>query len=107
MTSTIDSFTQQDWTNLGNYLAPWQQGWGPFEYKGDPGNVNNLTDFRWTTPDGTAPAGYSNPIIPKAGGTADSSAKAIIDTALSQYGLSTLSAWAWSKWQSGEGIDQI
>lgn len=38
---------------------------------------------------------------------ADSSAKAIIDGALGQYGLSTLSSWAWAKWQAGESIDQI
>lgn len=38
---------------------------------------------------------------------ADSSAKAIIDGALSQYGLSSLSSWAWQKWQAGESVDQI
>jgi len=35
------------------------------------------------------------------------SAKAIIDKALGDYGLSTLSTWAWQKWQAGESIDQI
>jgi hypothetical protein len=38
---------------------------------------------------------------------ADSSAKAIIDGFLGQYGLSTLSNWAWQKWQGGESSDQI
>lgn len=37
----------------------------------------------------------------------DSSAKALIESALGQYGLSSLASWAWAKWQAGESIDQI
>lgn len=98
--------------------ANWQQGWG-FEFTSPTGDVNNATQTRsngttynvvhnW---DGTlsyvpvtAAPGTTSP-TPST--SADSSAKAIIDGALGQYGLQSLSSWAWSKWQAGETIDQI
>lgn len=98
--------------------ATWQQGWG-FEYTSPTGDVNNATQTRVngttynvvTNWDGTksyvpvtATPGTTSPTPSTA---ADSSAKAIIDGALGQYGLQSLSSWAWSKWQAGESIDQI
>jgi hypothetical protein len=97
----------------------WRQGWG-FQWTGPDDNINNATQTRvgGTTnnvirnPNGSNsyvpmdPATQS-PTPPGGSSVADSSARAIIDGALGQYGLSSLSNWAWSKWQGGESIDQI
>ncbi len=75
--------------------------------------------FNWTGTTGSSATGFnsggstgttstSTSTSPATGTTqADSSAKAVIDGALGQYGLSSLSSWAWTKWQNGESIDQI
>jgi hypothetical protein len=59
----------------------------------------------WTQPvQGTQPPPAAPP---PPGGTPVESAKSIIDGFLNQYGLGTLSTWAWGKWQQGEPIEQI
>lgn len=95
-------------------MTQWLPGWG-FEYQSPTGNVNDATQVRHndqvSAVTGTPGNWTYTPVSPSAPptntGVADSSARAIIDGALGQYGLQSLSTWAWSKWQAGESIDQI
>lgn len=110
-TVTRDMNGNAVFTNDPTSTLNWMQGWG-FTYRSPTGNVNQATQINkgGTIYDVSGlPGNYTyTPATPSTGvNTADSSAKAIIDKALGDYGLASLSSWAWSKWQSGESIDQI
>lgn len=102
----------------------WQQGWGFKWFSPSGGGINAPDVIVWKPTDpepyvpgstgstpGTGGVGQGtqtpSPTNPTGLDNAGASAKAIIDGFLGQYGLQTLSAWAWQKWQSGATIDQI
>lgn len=91
-------------------IGTWYQGWG-FMFQSPDGSVNHATATR---PAGWSPQATSaTPLPTQPGGlpvdtsVTDSSATALINGALGQFGLTSLSQWAWSKYKNGEGIDQI
>lgn len=70
---------------------------------GGPGPNPGLSSPTPTNPLSDA----ANPVNDVAQAQAQSSARAIIDGALGQYGLQSLSTWAWGKYLANESIDQI
>lgn len=92
----------------GNWSWPHAQGQSSRPYDGPHATSAQQTAAH--PPSSPSPQPTQQPPAaqdPNANRSADDSAKAFLNSYLSQYGLSSLGDWAWQKYLNGEPIDQI